>query len=164
MTAFSWLKECVFPVSSCEILFSSKLLRYRISQNRANGLLIPMKTKWLSPLINENNMCAGRRTLTYHIFHIQVLILYLHSKILILRKREQHKKLKVNRLWKNTVCISSATACVWTKDAMVAISSWDQIPCDWMGLHREKILIFPTHRYSLEFSRLGKSCFDKKDR
>lgn len=164
MTAFSWLKECVFPVSSCKIMFSSKLLRYRVFHDRANGLPKTMKTKWLSPLINENNMHAGRRTLPNHIFHIQVLILYLHSEILTLHKREQQKKLKVNSLWENTVCISSATACVWTEDATVAVSCWYQIPSDWMGLYREKILIFPTLHHSLEFSRLGKYCFDKSDR
>lgn len=123
-----------------------------------------MKTKWLSPLINENNMHASRRTLTNHIFHIQALILYLHSRIFILHKKEQQKKLEVNTLWENTVCISSATACVWTEDAMVAVSSWYQIPSDWMGLYRENILMFLTYHHSLEFSRLGKYCFDKSDR
>lgn len=168
MTAFSWVKECVFPVSSCKFMFSSKLLRYQVSQNRGNGLPKKhennMKTKWLSPLINENNMHAGRRTLTNHIFRIQVLILYLHSKPLILHKREQQMKLKVNTLWENTVCISSATACVWTEAATVAVSSWYQIPSDWMGLYRENILVSHTHHQCLEFSRLGKYCFDKSDR
>lgn len=123
-----------------------------------------MKTKWLSPLINENNMHASRRTLTNHIFHIQALILYLHSRIFILHKKEQQKKLEVNTLWENTVCISSATACVWTEDATVAVSSWYQIPSDWMGLYRENILMFLTYHHSLEFSRLEKYCFDKSDR
>lgn len=114
-----------------------------------------MKTKWLSPLINENNMHACRRTLTNHIFHIQALILYLHSKILILHKREQQKKLKVNTLWENAVCISSAAACVWTEDVTVAVSNQYQIPSDWMGLYKEKKSIFPTCHHALEFSRPG---------